>query len=281
VSATWYVQLTPTFLVCYESYLQLQCGKLHGEIFLLARIDRAVSGMVYDAGSQVPVCASIWSCPSEVVLGFSAASILTFCRNHHLLQVLLFVLCHVSGSKTLLGKFYLFFFTVEDPYLAFSEGILMWSCRTWPLKISEDCNAVLIVTWLMQLFGRPQWLTVKGRSETYVSKVGTAHFLVPILCISCCLCMCPGEWVIKLTQLFWRWDGMVLTFKTDSSLVADYCRSESSRLANSDWNCCYSHHHYISRYVTCNTNGSSLFVVQEYGFWKPNRGLYPILNAGT
>ncbi len=109
VSATWYVQLTPTFLVCYESYLQLQCGKLHGEIFLLARIDRAVSGMVYDAGSQVPVCASIWSCPSEVVLGFSAASILTFCRNHHLLQVLFFVLCHVSGSKTLLGKFYLFF----------------------------------------------------------------------------------------------------------------------------------------------------------------------------
>jgi cyclopropane-fatty-acyl-phospholipid synthase len=55
----------------------------------------------------VPVCASIWSCPSEVVLGFSAASILTFCRNHHLLQ----------------------------------------------------------------LFGRPQWLTVKGRSETYVSKI--------------------------------------------------------------------------------------------------------------
>jgi hypothetical protein len=122
----------------------------------------------------------------------------------------------------------------------------------------------------MQLFGRPQWLTVKGRSETYVSKVGTGLFLVPILCISCCLCMCPGEWVIKLTQLFWRWDGMVLTFKTDASLVADYCRSESSRLTNSDWNCCYSHHHYISRYVTCNLNGSSLFVVQEYGFWKPN-----------
>jgi cyclopropane-fatty-acyl-phospholipid synthase len=35
----------------------------------------------------VPVCGSIWSCSTEVVLGFSAASILTFCKNHHLLQV--------------------------------------------------------------------------------------------------------------------------------------------------------------------------------------------------
>ncbi|XP_024381729.1 uncharacterized protein [Physcomitrium patens] len=55
----------------------------------------------------VPVCGSIWSCSSDVVLGFSAASILTFCKNHHLLQ----------------------------------------------------------------LFQRPQWLTVKGRSETYVAKM--------------------------------------------------------------------------------------------------------------
>ncbi|KAL2611936.1 hypothetical protein R1flu_023628 [Riccia fluitans] len=55
----------------------------------------------------IPVCASIWSCSSQQVLGFSGVSILTFLRNHHLLQ----------------------------------------------------------------LFGRPQWITVKGRSETYVSKV--------------------------------------------------------------------------------------------------------------
>ncbi|KAL3506178.1 hypothetical protein ACH5RR_031560 [Cinchona calisaya] len=54
-----------------------------------------------------PICASIWSCSSEGVLNFSAYSILSFCRNHHLLQ----------------------------------------------------------------LFGRPQWLTVRWRSHTYVSKV--------------------------------------------------------------------------------------------------------------
>ncbi|KAF6998690.1 hypothetical protein CFC21_014785 [Triticum aestivum] len=55
----------------------------------------------------IPICASIWSCPSQGVLGFSAFFVLSFCRNHHLLQI----------------------------------------------------------------FGRPQWLTVKGRSHTYVNKV--------------------------------------------------------------------------------------------------------------
>ncbi|XP_043705669.1 uncharacterized protein LOC122655543 isoform X1 [Telopea speciosissima] len=55
----------------------------------------------------VPICASIWSCPSEGVMNFSAFSVLSFCRNHHLLQ----------------------------------------------------------------LFGRPQWLTVRWRSHTYVNKV--------------------------------------------------------------------------------------------------------------
>ncbi|KAJ3677201.1 hypothetical protein LUZ60_002925 [Juncus effusus] len=55
----------------------------------------------------VPICASIWSCPSDGVMSFSAFSVLSFCRNHHLLQ----------------------------------------------------------------LFGRPQWLTVKGRSHCYVNKI--------------------------------------------------------------------------------------------------------------
>ncbi|KAI9196253.1 hypothetical protein LWI28_022318 [Acer negundo] len=55
----------------------------------------------------IPICGSIWSCPSEGVMSFSAYSVLSFCRNHHLLQ----------------------------------------------------------------LFGRPQWLTVRWRSHKYVNKV--------------------------------------------------------------------------------------------------------------
>lgn len=33
------------------------------------------------------MCASIWSCPSERVINFSAYSVLSFCRNRHLLQL--------------------------------------------------------------------------------------------------------------------------------------------------------------------------------------------------
>ncbi|KAM0945006.1 putative cyclopropane-fatty-acyl-phospholipid synthase [Dioscorea sansibarensis] len=55
----------------------------------------------------VPICASIWPCSSEVIMSFPAFSVLSFCRNHHLLQ----------------------------------------------------------------LFGRPQWMTVKSRSQSYVMKV--------------------------------------------------------------------------------------------------------------
>ncbi|KAG6536224.1 hypothetical protein ZIOFF_001274 [Zingiber officinale] len=62
---------------------------------------------LFQKGYLIPVCASIWSCPSERVLYFSAYSILSFCRNHHLLQ----------------------------------------------------------------LFGSPQWLTVKSRSQCYVDKI--------------------------------------------------------------------------------------------------------------
>ncbi|KAF2285533.1 hypothetical protein GH714_005346 [Hevea brasiliensis] len=62
---------------------------------------------VFQNAYLIPMCGSIWSCHSEKVMSFSAYSILSFCRNHHLLQ----------------------------------------------------------------LTGRPQWLTVRWRSQTYVNKV--------------------------------------------------------------------------------------------------------------
>ncbi|KAF6145532.1 hypothetical protein GIB67_037565 [Kingdonia uniflora] len=62
---------------------------------------------LFQTAYLVPVCASVWSCSSEGVLNFSAFSVLSFCRNHHLLQ----------------------------------------------------------------MFGRPQWLTVRQRSHSYVNKV--------------------------------------------------------------------------------------------------------------
>eukprot|EP00261_Vitis_vinifera_P034068 XP_019075311.1 PREDICTED: uncharacterized protein LOC100242555 isoform X2 [Vitis vinifera] len=35
----------------------------------------------------VPICASIWPCSAEGVMSFSAFLVLSFCRNHHLLQL--------------------------------------------------------------------------------------------------------------------------------------------------------------------------------------------------
>ncbi|KVH93503.1 Mycolic acid cyclopropane synthase [Cynara cardunculus var. scolymus] len=35
----------------------------------------------------VPICSSIWPCPTEGVMRFSATSVLTYFRNHHLFQV--------------------------------------------------------------------------------------------------------------------------------------------------------------------------------------------------
>ncbi|XP_075105069.1 uncharacterized protein LOC142179236, partial [Nicotiana tabacum] len=35
----------------------------------------------------IPICASIWSCPLEGVMSFSAYSLLSFFRDHHLLQL--------------------------------------------------------------------------------------------------------------------------------------------------------------------------------------------------
>ncbi|KAF3487335.1 hypothetical protein F2Q69_00053670 [Brassica cretica] len=55
----------------------------------------------------VPACSSIWTCPPDSALNFSAYSVLSFCLNHHLFQI----------------------------------------------------------------FERPQWMTVAGRSETYAAKV--------------------------------------------------------------------------------------------------------------
>jgi hypothetical protein len=164
------------------------CRKLHGEIFLLARIDRAVSGMVYDAGSQVPVCASIWSCPSEVVLGFSAASILTFCRNHHLLQVLFFVLCHVSGSRTLLGKFYLFFLhcwgSLSSFFWRHFDVILqnMAIKDIWGLQCCINCHLADAVVWPPTVaYGQgPLWnICIKGWNWA-LSCSHSMYFMLPM-----------------------------------------------------------------------------------------------------
>ncbi|KAJ8434860.1 hypothetical protein Cgig2_022139 [Carnegiea gigantea] len=99
----------------------------YSELFQKAYLVRVLMPIL--ASQNVPMCASIWSCASDTVMNFSAHSILSFCRNHHLLQV---------HSKTCQLTFF--------PALPFLNTLTL-------------------------LFGRPQWLTVRGRSHRYVNKV--------------------------------------------------------------------------------------------------------------
>ncbi|XP_006350407.1 uncharacterized protein [Solanum tuberosum] len=50
-------------------------------------IESHVYSELFQKAYLVPICASIWFCPSEGVMGFSAYSILSFCRDHHLMQL--------------------------------------------------------------------------------------------------------------------------------------------------------------------------------------------------
>ncbi|KAH7573187.1 hypothetical protein JRO89_XS03G0086000 [Xanthoceras sorbifolium] len=53
------------------------------ELFIKSRDYSELFQKVY----LIPIFGSIWSCPSEGVMSFSAFSALSFCRNHHLLQL--------------------------------------------------------------------------------------------------------------------------------------------------------------------------------------------------
>ncbi|KAI4967900.1 hypothetical protein ZWY2020_005514 [Hordeum vulgare] len=93
----------------------------------------------------IPVCACLWSCPSQDILGFPAFFVLSCLRDHHFLEVLTPSIVCINGLTStaflllLLLIMFLFFFL---------DG--------------RSC---------IQLFGRPQWLTVKDGSQSFVNKV--------------------------------------------------------------------------------------------------------------
>ncbi|KAG1361485.1 putative Cyclopropane fatty acid synthase [Cocos nucifera] len=80
----------------------------------------------------VPICASIWSCPSEGVMSFSAFSVLSFCRNHHLLQV-----------KTPLISF-------SDIYLHHDKSLMPQNPSAWSAWnfLGTTNNGVCVTYWL-------------------------------------------------------------------------------------------------------------------------------------
>ena len=119
---------------------------------------------------QVPVCASIWSCSSECILSCSARSILSFMRNHHLLQVRGSNRRRSNEPETGSGSSSL------DPCDTKDGAAAPSGCLQITVSSSADsCSIVYFCRsnldrLLLQIFGRPRWLTVSGRSRVYVDK---------------------------------------------------------------------------------------------------------------
>ena len=70
---------------CCFSYLFIWCPYLYNGLFVLSTNCSCYRKFTHVW--QIPICASIWSCPLAEVLSFSAYYILLFFRDHHLLQV--------------------------------------------------------------------------------------------------------------------------------------------------------------------------------------------------
>ncbi|KAG6536223.1 hypothetical protein ZIOFF_001273 [Zingiber officinale] len=120
---------------------------------------------LFQKGYLIPVCASIWSCPSEGVLRFSAYSVLSFCRNHHLLQTIFGALSLYNLHVTCLVMYLLY-----CRKLCCLLELIQLSILVSPFPFSLILIS-LMLPFTFQLFGRPQWLTVKSRSQCYVDKI--------------------------------------------------------------------------------------------------------------
>lgn len=99
----------------------------------------------------VPVCAAIWSCGADGVLGCSASAILSFLRNHHMLQ---------ASEPTVLS--------LTGLTLTIIACFLTLACHK---NSSRQCCLLTGMPAFPQIFGRPPWLTVTNRSQTYVAKI--------------------------------------------------------------------------------------------------------------
>ncbi|XP_070041708.1 uncharacterized protein [Nicotiana tomentosiformis] len=71
-----------SYLEALDNNPDIDCDKTIGQF-----IKSHGYSELFQKSYLIPICSSIWSCPSEGVMGFSAYSILSFFRDHHLLQL--------------------------------------------------------------------------------------------------------------------------------------------------------------------------------------------------
>ncbi|KAF3786025.1 Sphingolipid C9-methyltransferase [Nymphaea thermarum] len=102
----------------------------------------------------IPMCSSVWSCSSEQMLNCSAYCVLSFCRNHHALQVF--------GRPQ--------WFTVKDRSHSYVNKIRV-ELEKWSCEIRTGCAVKSILT----ASGGCSIVTETDTSDTYDGCVMAAH----------------------------------------------------------------------------------------------------------
>ncbi|XP_049931110.1 uncharacterized protein LOC116267227 isoform X2 [Nymphaea colorata] len=102
----------------------------------------------------IPMCSSVWSCSSEQMLNCSAYCVLSFCRNHHALQLF--------GRPQ--------WFTVKDCSHAYINKIRV-ELEKWSCEIRTGCAVKSILT----APGGCSIMTETDTSDTYDGCIMAAH----------------------------------------------------------------------------------------------------------
>uniref|UniRef100_A0ACD5WAK3 Uncharacterized protein n=1 Tax=Avena sativa TaxID=4498 RepID=A0ACD5WAK3_AVESA len=110
-------------------------------------IQRHGYSQLFQEAYLVPMCACIWSCPSQQeVLAFSAVAVLSFCRDNHLLQ--------------LFGR--LQWFTIKDRSLSYLNKVRM-ELESMGCRIKTSCQVKSVSTFE----GGHRVTEVDGTTEMY------------------------------------------------------------------------------------------------------------------
>ncbi|KAH8959005.1 hypothetical protein BDL97_06G058100 [Sphagnum fallax] len=116
----------------------------------------------------IPTCASIWPYPSEIILGFSAASILTFYWNNHLLQVFGDSQCLTvkDHSKTFIAKMVADLEAAAGSHILTKSGVTHISTTSEGVQVKDDKGGVEIFDKCIVSTRAPKALQMLGEEDS-------------------------------------------------------------------------------------------------------------------
>ncbi|CAM6047725.1 unnamed protein product [Sphagnum compactum] len=116
----------------------------------------------------IPTCASIWPYPSEIILGFSAASILTFYWNNHLLQVFGDSQCLTvkDHSKTFIAKMVADLEAAAGSHILTKSGVTHISTTSEGVQVKDENGGVEIFDKCIVSTRAPKALQMLGEEDS-------------------------------------------------------------------------------------------------------------------